>query len=289
MIASPGWSLLGLLLLAQPAGARADALRRVDDASSSGGSDRSSSGQHGWSSSGSSGSDSSSQSDCSDDECDDAGVLFAILLLAPWWLPYAADEPGLSAGYAPYPFADGPGLLRRSDPTDPQAAKPRRVLLQLDAESGFLLQGVVPGSLAARLQLPHRMELDARVSLLSDVYETPSRLGVSGTGHVTLRHGQRQRVDFRTGLGVRVFALDQVQLGFDLLYAIDGYIAKNLVLRIELHVGNLGDTAVGQARSSLGVMIKRSELYAGWDQTGLAGPDSTSRLGGPIAGIRTWF
>jgi hypothetical protein len=152
-----------------------------------------------------------------------------------------------------------------------------------------LLQGVVPGLLAARLQLPRRMELDTRVSLLSDVYETPSRQGASGTFHVTLRHGQRQRVDFRTGLGVRMFAFDHVRAGFDFLYAIDGYIAQNMVLRIELHVGNVGNQAVGQARGTLGVMIKRSELYAGWDQTGLAGPDSSSRLGGPVAGIRTWF
>lgn len=35
--------------------------------------------------------------------------------------------------------------------------------------------------------------------------------------------------------------------------------------------------------------LRNFHLYAGWDQTGFAGPESSSRLGGPVAGIRTWF
>lgn len=269
--------------MASPGAARADALKRAERATHGNAPSHSSSGGSStrW-----------QQSSSCNGACDDGFALayFAGMVLgSPWWVPHHLEDPTLSAGFAPYPFADGTGLLRSYDPSDPYAVAPRRVLLQLDAETGFLLQGVVPGTFSARLLLPYRMELAARASLLSDFYETPAKYGASGTVHFVVRHAQLRRVDFRTGIGMRAFAYERVQLGFDLLYAIDGYIARNMVLRIDLHVGSLANAVVGQARATFGVMVQRTELYAGWDQTGIAGPESSARLGGPVAGMRTWF
>jgi hypothetical protein len=274
--------LSALLFLLTPTTASADALRKVDRAtrsSSSGGSSGSSSGSaRSWSD--------------SDDDDDDLGLLLLYLTVralgSPWTLPRNWDRPDLT-GYAPYPFALGPGFLRAPEPLDPYAPEPRKVALQLDAESGYLLEGVVPASFAARLLLPHRFELGARVSVLGDVLETPTKYGTIGTAHAIWRHAQMKRADLRTGIGMRMFVFDSARFGFDFLYAIDGYIRRRGILRIELHAGSLGNAFAGEARATVGVMVHRTELYAGYDHTAFFGQSASATLGGPIAGFRTWF
>ena len=206
----------------------------------------------------------------------------------PWLVPRIFDDPS-RVGYARRPFADGPGVLRQpADDTQEIPADVRRAALAVDVESGYLLEGAVPGVLGLRLGLPRRFELDARVGLLSDIYEQPVKRAVSATSHVTYRFAQGSRFDFRTGVGVRMFALDAVRAGVDLMYAVDAYIARSVVLRVELHGGTLGQALAAQARSTLGVMLWKAELYAGYDHT-VFYRDGSATLGGPIAGLRAWF
>ena len=217
-------------------------------------------------------------------------LLFAFTFGIPWMVPRLYDDPTL-VGYAPYPFANGPGVLRLAAGSNPDtdAQGVRNVALAVDVESGYLIEGVVPAGIAMRLQLPRRFELDTRVSMLTDVLEQPAQVGSTGTAHLSYRFAQSKRFDFRTGLGMRMFTLDAVRLGFDLMYAVDSYIAQNVVLRIELHMGNLTQAFVGQARSTLGVMFGPAELYAGYDHTSYISEGSTARLGGPVVGVRAWF
>jgi hypothetical protein len=261
--------------------ARADALRNVERTSSGGGSSSRSSSR--------SSSHSASWSDDEDDDDDDLGVLFLYLtyklMASPWQVPRLYDDPRLER-YALYPYADGPGLLRQND--DELLGESRKVAVQMDVESGYQLQGVVPGSFALRVQLPRRFELSSRVSLLSDLRETPVERAVSTTTHVLYRHAQTSRAEFRSGLGVRSFTFNEVSAGVDFMYAIDAYLSRWSVLRIEMHLGSLGRAFAGEARATLGIMVKRCELYAGYDQTVFSG-NGTTRLGGPIAGLRAWF
>jgi hypothetical protein len=217
-------------------------------------------------------------------------LFFAYTFGIPWSVPRLYDDPTL-VGYAQRPFAFGPGVLRLAQGSNPEteAQGVRNVALAVDVESGYLIQGVVPAGLAMRLQLPYRFEIDSRVSMLTDVFEHPAQVGSTGTTHLSYRFAQSQRFDFRTGLGMRMFTLDALRLGFDLMYAVDSYIAQNVVLRIELHMGSLTQAFVGQARSTLGVMFGPAELYAGYDHTSYISEGSTARLGGPVLGVRAWF
>ena len=208
-------------------------------------------------------------------------------LAFPWVIPRWFDDPRLSR-YAAYPYAHGPALLRESDAQTSEEAASTDVLLQLDAETGFLLEGVVPASFALRLLLPHRFELSSRVSLLNDVYQADQSMAAASTSHVAVRYAQTRRVEFRTGLGARMFTLGTLTWGVDLLYAVDAYLSRWSVLRVELHAGTLGSAFAGQARATVGVMIKRCELYAGYDHTAFLGNGKTT-LGGPVAGLRAWF
>jgi hypothetical protein len=290
-----------LLLLALFAGhARADALRDVERTTSGGDDDDDDSYDYadddedeGWSAS--SRDDRAEQCGGPGQGCSFAagfGELAAYgaayLFSAPWWVPRLADEPCLQT-YADYPFADRKGLLRSAPAcADAPGEDSYRIALDSEVESGFLLEGVVPATLAVRLHLPHRFELSGRLSLLGDVLEQKTELATSALAHVMYRHAQSKRVEFRTGVGVRMFALEAFRAGLDLLYAVDAYIARRGVFRTELHLGTLGQAFAGQVRATAGVSIGRCELYAGYDHTVFVGRGKAT-LGGPIAGLRAWF
>jgi hypothetical protein len=229
------------------------------------------------------------------------GGLFLFTIGGPWAIPRTFyDHPDL-VRYAPYPFAYGAGVLRPLSPAPSEsvleeegavgdvADAARKVALALDAESGYQLQGVVPAGLALRVMLPYRVELDARYTGLVDVKEHPHDVASAGTAHLAYRFAQGQRYDFRTGVGVRSFALDTFRIGVDLWYGFDVYIGPCVVWRVELHMGSAGHAFVGQVRSTLGVMLARFELYAGYDHSAYLSAGNDARLGGPIGGLRAWF
>jgi hypothetical protein len=295
------YALLVLCVVTGASGARADALRRVDRVVSGGGGDRSSSSsgrssgsrrRDGSQSAASSGSDGDyscgvfGNQSCAPEDSLWFGF-FAWTIGVPWMIPWLFDDPML-VGYAPHPFAGGAGHLRIVGTSQDAAQASVSVALSLDAESGYLLEGVVPAALALRLRLPLRFELEARVSWLSDVREQPVELATVSTANLTYRFAQGRHVDFRTGFGVRMFVFDSVRAGLDLLYAVDAYLPKRLALHLELHAGLFDGVLVGQARLTLGAMVGRSELFAGYDHTAYLGRER-ARLGGPIAGLRWWF
>jgi hypothetical protein len=288
--------LVVLLFLITPHIARADALRDIDDAASKKGDPSSSppprsrdedddsdedQDEDGWSSS------------TDDDDDDDLG--WALLIASPWTLPiYAMDEPCLR-GYARHPFADGQGHLRadggacKRPGTKPAPETPRRVAAQLDMESGYLSDQVVPATLALRMQLPHRFELSARSSLLTDLAATDTERAYQNNALVSIRFAQGKRADLRSGLGMRHFRLDKDRWGFDSLYGIDFFTRHHIVGRMELHLGSLSRAVVFEARGTLGVMLGKVELYAGADFMAVVGPRETARLGGAVGGVRFWF
>jgi hypothetical protein len=292
---------LGSSLLVLPHGTRADALRRIERETK-----REQPSRHSAPSRSGSWSRSRSVSHShyrhhhrSDSDGSSVGPkALMVFLLFPWSTPHlalewrddpqGAEERGCLKAYAPYPFADGPGLLRKA--CDEEPAKRKHYALGLSGESGFMLQGVVPASFAMRLLLPSRVELSARTDWLHDVESDTADRALMTTAHFVYRFAQSKHADFRTGLGPRRFRLEDGRWGFDVLYAIDVYGRRPFVFRVELHTGALGDSWVAQARSTLGGMLGRVELYAGYDHTYLSdGRGSGARLGGPVAGARAWF
>jgi hypothetical protein len=278
-----------------PALARAGSLQDVEDAASDAGNDRddqddeSDEGSH----SDSGGYvESTSYGSSSEDE---GPSTLELIFLAPWTLPrHLIDDPCLM-GYAQYPYRDGVGLLRRA-PVKPECigtqenplAESRAFAAQTDFEAGYVLHDIVAGTFAARLQMPQRLEIDGRISLMQDLKARPHEQALSGTTHLTMRFAQSAGVDFRTGIGLRAFGLHKPLYGFDLMYGMDMYAGKPLLVHLELHLGNLGRAVAAQARATIGVQIWKLELYAGYDHTFFAGA-TQARVGGPVLGLRAWF
>lgn len=221
---------------------------------------------------------------------DGALLLFASILLAsPWWVPHRVlDDPCLD-GYARFPYERGAGLLASRACAPEAAAEARKLAFDAALESGFTLSRVLSTSAQLRLQLPRRVEFDTRVSLLRDLAELPRENALGMTSHIAFRFARARRVDFRTGVGLRLYRFDVTLLGVDFLYAFDAYLGRGLIARVELHGGSLGQALAAQARATLGIMVERFELYAGYDHTGFWSGQESARLGGPVAGVRAWF
>src|ERR1700712_2049571 len=131
-----------MLLLAHVSFAQADALRRVDNTMEKPKPRRVNESSHTeriWAPPGS-----------GYEQPDDANDLMLLsvafrALFFLWSVPRMWDDPTLDR-YGAYPYADGPGLLRSGDGGALQQGQQRAMAVQMDAESGYLLQGVVPGS-----------------------------------------------------------------------------------------------------------------------------------------------
>ena len=240
---------------------------------------------------------------CSDDDDDDGGVLALLVLrgmaemvIFPWKAPYlmlegedarAKETNRCLTRYAAIPYDSAPGVLR--DGCNPQEEGGRRVKLLSSMESGYMVQGVLPTTLTARLLLPKRAELSFRADYLRDLHD-PAEQAFAGTALLSVRFAQSQRAQFRTGAGMRLFHLTTPRWGLDLFYAFDIYGRHPVVFRGELHGGFVQSAGVFQARATLGGMLGRMELFAGGEYTYMS--DGNGRgvpLGGPVAGVRAWF
>jgi hypothetical protein len=236
---------------------------------------------------------------------DDGGALVLYVLVAPWVGPHVALEPNDrgTAVFESFPYAHGSrGLLRYREPTptegldgepeneasvQPPPPPGKSVAGQVRAEGGYVLGGVYRGALGGRLMLPGRLELDANVNGLMDPVENGGvDRATFGNAHVAVRFAQSEQVQFRTGLGYQQFA-DQygVEPGIDFLYGFEAQLGAHLILSVSGNLGSAGHALVGQIRGSLGVMLDRFEIYAGYDHISIGDVP----LGGPAAGIRAWF
>jgi hypothetical protein len=275
--------------------ARAGSLQDVENAAREPSHDRDDRHEHSQRSSGGGGSVQSSSSNTGPKDPNEEPSLLELIVLAPWTLPrMLIDDPCL-LGYALYPYRDGLGNLRRA-PVRPECAgseaaplpASRAFAAQTDFEASYVLHDIVAGTFGARLQMPHRLELDGRISLLQDLAAQPHEQALSGTTHLTFRFAQSADVEFRTGAGLRAFSLHEPLFGVDLMYSMDLHPRDPLHVQLELHIGNLGSAFAGQARATIGVQIWKLELYAGYDHTVFSGA-SKARLGGPVLGLRAWF
>lgn len=221
------------------------------------------------------------------------GMLFLYVLLAPWSLPYALLDDPCFARFAPYPYADGRGHLRpwieRADCAETGLASGRRSAIQTEFEGGYVLHHVVAGSVGARVQFPRRMELLGRITYRNDLRARPHEQALGGTLNLAVRFAQSRSVDFRTGLGLRAFALHEALYGVDFMYGMDVYGEHPIMAHLELHAGMLGHAGSAQARLTVGVQLWKLELYAGYDHTVFWREDQKTRLGGPVLGLRAWF
>ena len=257
----------------------------------------------------SSDSSSSSSSDQSSSRCchnSDGDAIALYILLAPWVGPYGALEPSERGRpvFEDYPYAHGStGLLRYREPArdegtggeseneeddqPPPSPSGKSVAGQVRAEGGYIFGGVYRAGFGARFMAPGRLELDVNVhGLVEPLADGAVDNTAFSNAHVSIRFAQNEQVQFRTGLGYQQYNGEMgAAPGIDLLYGFEAQLGAHLILGVSGNLGSAGHAFVGQVRGSLGVMIDRFEIYAGYDHISIG----TVPLGGPAAGIRAWF
>jgi hypothetical protein len=173
------------------------------------------------------------------------------------------------------PFAEGPALSSH-------------LSLRMVAEYAYDLDGALhrPGG-SLLLDTSLRFGLESAWS----VYVEPLAPGVTdeltfGDVNVFFRLAQSPKAEFRMGLGANLM-LDgeRVDAGFNGTVALDVFPIAPLILSLAVDMGMLGRAFALRARGTIGLMLSRVELFAGYDVHAL----DDLVFHGPLAGLRVWI
>ncbi len=206
-------------------------------------------------------------------------------LTAPWWIPRSLvgdnDEVLL---FADYPYAGGwDGYFVNQDP-EPDWTK--RWSGRFLAESGSNFDGLQKHGGRLRLDSTSRWGLDSEWNFRRESLSSGHDTLWNGDLNLVYRFAQGQRAAFYTGLGVNWLS-DRFgsNAGFNFTYGADFYPAKPWVLSGSIDWGTLGHTSVFHGRATVGLMLKRWELFTGYDYYKLGGTSLPSY----VAGVQLHF
>ena len=165
-----------------------------------------------------------------------------------------------------------------------------RTAARIELEAGYALGGAGRGGASARIQLPIPLDLTVRYSVFAEPLESGVQVAALGRFGLEWRFLDDPVIQLRLGGGGRHFqdAAGGV-FGLDVLLGIDIFPGSPLVITIEGGVGFVGQAIVAQVRGTIGAMVDRFEIYAGYDSEGLLADGTHVDLGGPMLGVRTWL
>ena len=107
-----------------------------------------------------------------------------------------------------------------------------------------------------------------------------------GDANVVYRFSQQANGQGRIGVGVNYLADNSNwDTGFNFTYGGDMFLVKPLVLSADIDWGTLGSTNLFHGRTTLGIIHRHSELYAGYDYLSIGAPKQHSF----VTGLRFWF
>jgi hypothetical protein len=224
---------------------------------------------------------------------------------------HRSEEDGFGGRFHSFPYADGaPGhmIMTLREPEEGGAVPEEDAAAPEEAEAPFAEDdSVFDRWFSLRVSGEYAYDLDGvhrpGAALLFDsawrfgfetgwaVYLEPLPGGrvdslTFGDLNVFWRFAQDERAEFRLGLGVRLMIdADRVDAGINASYAMDVFPIRPLVISMVVDVGSLGETLVVHGRGSLGVMLSRLEVYAGYDIK-LIDP---VLFQGPMGGLRVWY
>src|SRR4029077_15999190 len=148
---------------------------------------------------------------------------------------------------------------------------------------------------SVRLQTVYRLELDAAYALYVERAEAPVSPSAwsgawMGHAHLTYQFARGEHVQFRAGAGVRHWVDAQgASAGFDVLYGVDIFPVRPISVCLEFTGGTLGNAWVSEPRATAGWILGPGEVFVGYDGVWVGGRGPTAFLGGPVAGLRTYF
>ena len=226
----------------------------------------------------------------------------------PMWAmeraPFTRDaEAPFGASFHAYPYAAGSSghlitapldrdAAGQEPPDDPfgddEPALSPFLSMRMSAEYAYDLDGGIHRPGGGLL-----LDSNIRVGLESawSVYIEPLTGGmydelVFGDVNVFFRVAQDEHAESRLGVGARLMLDgDQVDAGFNATWALDVFPVDPLVLSLSIDAGNLGYAFVSHSRATVGLMLSRVELYAGYDVKTI----DAIVFHGPLGGLRVWF
>jgi hypothetical protein len=111
-----------------------------------------------------------------------------------------------------------------------------------------------------------------------------------GTLNAMFRVVDTPRVAPYVGLGWRYLAAEgAMRNGFDCLFAADVFPVRPLVVSAIAEGGNLGRAGFLHGRLTLGALVQRLEIFAGYDAVIIGDGEDPVIFHGPVAGIRGWL
>jgi len=181
-------------------------------------------------------------------------------------------------------------MIIDTEPDPSEAAKhplPKRSwAFQWGAESGYVLDRVWREGLSIRLQTVQRIDFDANWSLFMERQPGAYTNLATGREHIVWRFAESSHVQFHTSFGAQHLVDSQGTVsGIDFTYGFEIYPAKPLTITVEGALGNLESVFAPRVRATLGTMVKRFELFLGYEHQWIG----SETLGGPFAGVRLWL
>jgi hypothetical protein len=252
---------------------------------------------------------------CSPEDSWGLTFLEGVVIASPIWGPHAAvgddfSTPGL---FPRYPYDQGPGYMfldkgqsTRIAPADQRGSDDPELMpeymhegLSPPARLGSCWSGRVRFEYADAFDDLHRigghllLTTTSRWGLDTEAnYFRERRAGNrwdelwTGDANVVFRFAQSPRWQWRTGLGFNWLA-DPVDadFGFNFTYGVDFFPRRPWVLSATLDWGTLGSAERFHFRTTAGVIVRRYEVYTGYEYEDI----DRTQLNALIGGVRVWF
>lgn len=216
---------------------------------------------------------------------DESWRLFMAIVTSPFWLPHTivGDDFARPGYFVSYPYAGNAAGHMRFDGQPGAGNLSPRILI----EDSNDFEGVnrVRGHLL--LATSSRFGLEADFTHLTEELAGGGMdtLSIGGAG-ILLRFAQSERVQMRAGLGAQaLFDGAQTDGGGYFFYGGDFFPQRPVVLSAGIQVGNLGEALTWRWRVSVGAVMHRYELFAGYDSLSIG----SLTFRGPLVGGRCWF
>jgi len=235
------------------------------------------------------------------DDGDDAGDAIADAVFAALGhaIADAAQERAASVRFGRYPYADGAaGWVVRGGAAAPGgAAGPEGAAPLPWASFRFSLDYAYDWDRVHRPAATLTLDSSAGVGLRADLTNYVERLPggaldylAIGTLDAMFRVADASRVAPYVGLGWRYLAAeDAFHNGFNCLFAADVFPVRPLVVSAIAEGGNLGRAGFFHGRATLGALVQKLELFAGYDAVVIGSDEDPVIFHGPVAGIRGWL
>lgn len=232
-----------------------------------------------------------------DDHCDDDNsftgwligeifgppILFA--LASPWWGPAAmlGDEYNADVEFPHYPYAEGSDGYLVIAPED--LASDDGFGARYSTEYGNDFSGLERIGGRLQLETQSRFGVDTEWNHWREAIPGGHDELWTGDANLVFRFAQSEKVQFYSGLGLNWLGGEQSDVGFNFTYGVDWFPTDPFVIRSVLDAGTLGNADLYHSKTTIGLVYKHLELYAGYDILHIG----ETNLQGVIGGFTIWW